>query len=114
MYIILCFQDTNSFEWTRIHIESLKRLCIYHVRINLPIPENIRQLATAPLPLKWFNITVDANITDLISIITQPTITTPSITTEPPTAFTQDLLDKLMEIGCPYDCHGNGVCIKGV
>jgi len=80
----------------------------------VPIPDNIRQRATTPLPSQWFNFTADDSIQDLISIKPNPTLTTPGITTGSPNIFTKDLLNTLKDMGCPYDCHGNGVCMRGM
>jgi len=111
-YLLLFSKLTHSFDWTQLHIESLKQSCIAHVEFNQPIPEDIVRLATAPLPEEWFNITDDTNITDVLAIQPQPTILTPGTTKQ--SVFNVDLLLSLRDIGCSNDCSGNGECRKGI
>lgn len=73
------------------------------------------RLASASLPVEWFNITDDINITEVISIQPEPqtTLAPGGNTTEQLGIFTPELLNTLRDFGCLNDCNGNGKCSKG-
>ena len=107
------FKDTQSLNWASEQVELLKSNCIYQVQQNQPLPADVYQIATAPLPEEWFSITEDTSITEILAIQPQPISTTPGLTTEQPTIYTPALLERLKYIGCPNDCSGNGECKRG-
>jgi len=97
---------------TNAHIESLKQNCIAHVEYHQPIPPAVIQSATEPLPAEWFNDTETNSVTEESSTTAPPA---PSSTEPEPELnfFTEALLRNLKEIGCKFDCRGNGVCHYG-
>jgi len=91
-------------EFASAHIEALKQTCIEHVKVNQPIPKDVMEMALAPLPSEWFN---DAEeVTTIAPLAT-------STASHATSVFTPALLQDLGQVGCPFDCYGNGDCNNG-
>jgi len=92
-------------EFTSAHIETLKQNCIEHVKLNQPIQNNVMEMAFAAFPTELFNDT---------EVITSTALPLTSTVTKETSIFTPDLLLNLQQVGCPFDCYGNGTCDNGM
>ena len=92
-----------------MHIESLKRSCIDHVKFHQPISAETLANASTSLPAEWFSSTEETTTKTTTTAV--PDITTDEL--KKSNVFTPELLDSLSSKGCLNDCNGNGICLKG-
>jgi len=115
MIVFFQLKITGTFDMTSVHIQALKQNCIEHVEYHQPIPPEVVQKATEPLPAHWFNETETENTNNET---VEATITTASEASSTDSVasetnfFTEEFLRNLGEIGCPFDCYGNGECVN--
>jgi len=107
MCIVFHLKITGTFDLTNVHIQALKQNCIEHVEYHQPIPEEIIQSATEPLSEEWFNETEEATTT------AAPGASSTGSVAPETSFFTIESLSNLRDIGCPFDCYGNGACHEG-
>lgn len=111
-FIENCVSDavvSNSMDWTNVHLEGIKKQCIYNIDVNQPLPAEVtselNKLTNDP---KDFKRNATNNQTNVASTgMPQMPETNQSF------IFTEELLETIQSISCLNDCSGHGKCERG-
>ncbi|XP_053373990.1 uncharacterized protein LOC123532953 [Mercenaria mercenaria] len=117
-FIDNCIADalvTNSMDWTNIHLEGIKKQCIYNMEVNQPLSDSVlselNRLTEDPNDFKKNDSEYNSSFSTTETPTTIVSAKTP--VTEPSFTFTPEMLEHIKSVSCLNDCSGHGKCSEG-